>query len=192
MNYKIKTNILTFALGITTFLFISCNVLLPKEIKELEKVEIFSVSKNKKSILLDGVINSSALYKFKFIANENPKIKRIEIKNCDGSINDKINLELAKYIYDNKYDIHLLDNGLIASGGTDLFLAGMQRTKGSNTKIGVHSWAGRGKTATNFPVGHKHHLPYINYYVSVGFTQKKQKISITLPSMRLLQILFTG
>lgn len=28
-------------------------------------------------------------------------------------------------------------------------------------------------TATDFPVGHAYHLTYINYYVSVGFTQQQ-------------------
>lgn len=66
-----------------------------------------------------------------------------------------------------------MENGLIASGGVDFFLAGIQRTKGTNTKIGVHSWSDGNKDATAFPVGHANHLPYINYYVSVGFTQQE-------------------
>ncbi len=65
----------------------------------------------------------------------------------------------------------------MASGGTDFFLAGIKRSVASNTKIGVHSWAGEddGKefTATDFPKGHQYHLPYIAYYVSVGFTQQE-------------------
>ena len=75
-------------------------------------------------------------------------------------------------------NIHLLDDGLIASGGTDFFLAGARRTKGTNTRIGVHSWAGEDDdgnsvTATDFPEGHEYHLPYIEYYVSVGFSQQE-------------------
>ncbi len=172
MKFKIKINILTFGI-ITTFLLMSCNVQFHKEIRILEKAEIFTISSDKKAILLNGVINSSSLDKFKVLAKENQKIKRIEIVNCEGSINDKVNLKLAKYIFDHKYNIHLLDNGLIASGGTDLFLAGYIKPKGSNTKIGVHSWAGNNNTATDFPVGHANHLPYINYYVSIGFTQQQ-------------------
>lgn len=154
-------------------LFSSCSLFNRAGLGKYEKAEIFSISKNKNAIVLDGVINSSALKKFQIIANENQGIKRIEIVNCDGSINDDVNLELAKYIYQNEYDIHLLDSGLIASGGTDLFLAGRKRTVGKNTKIGVHSWAGNNKTATDFPIGHANHLPYIEYYVSVGYTQKQ-------------------
>jgi hypothetical protein len=40
------------------------------------------------------------------------------------------------------------------------------------------SWAGEesgGKkiSATDFPKGHKNHLPYIRYYTNVGFTQEQ-------------------
>ena len=38
----------------------------------------------------------------------------------------------------------------------------------------MHSWSdGNGTQATDFAVGHAYHLPYINYYVSVGFTQQQ-------------------
>lgn len=175
MNFNPYVKILSYSLGSILFSFFvtSCQILNPKEINDLEKAEIFSISDDKKTISLDGVINSSALDKFKILATSNPKIKHIEIVNCDGSINDEVNLKLAKYIYDHKYDIHLLDYGLIASGGTDLFLAGRKRSIGSNTKIGVHSWARDNEVATDFPIGHTNHLPYINYYVSVDFTQQQ-------------------
>ena len=150
----------------------SCRLLLPKEIRELEKREIFSISKDKKKIILNGEINTSAFEKFILLAEQYPTVKKIEIINCLGSINDEVNLELARYIQDNKYDIHLLDNGSVASGGTDLFLAGRKRTMGNNTKVGVHSWAGLRKTATDFPKGHRNHLPYIKYYEAIGFNQK--------------------
>lgn len=44
--------------------------------------------------------------------------------------------------------------------------------------IGVHSWAteddnGNPISATDYPVGHVEHLPYINYYVDVVFTQQE-------------------
>jgi hypothetical protein len=39
----------------------------------------------------------------------------------------------------------------------------------------VNYWAGVTVTANDFPVGHANHLPYINYYVSVGFTQQQSE-----------------
>lgn len=170
---KAKYSIVVLNAILFSLLITGCSILIPKEIRELEQLEIFAVAENGEAIVLDGVINSSALDQFKVLASEYPGIKRIEIVNCDGSINDEVNLVLAKYVYDNQYDIHLLDNGLVASGGTDLFLAGHKRSKGASTKIGVHSWAGGNKTATDFPVGHANHLPYIDYYVSIGFTEQQ-------------------
>ena len=157
---------------VVLFLNMGCGSL-PDELKMLEGLTIFKISNDKKSIVLEGVINSSAYDVFKDLTDENPQIKRLEIVNCEGSINDDVNLKLAKYVHEEGFNTHLNDNGLVASGGTDLFLAGKKRTKGVNTKIGVHSWAGRNVTATDFPVGHKNHLPYIEYYVSVGFTQQQ-------------------
>lgn len=164
----------TLQLGILTILISSCNPF-RHEIKELENATIFTISTNQKAILLDGVINSSAYNAFKLLCEENPTIKQLNIVNCDGSINDDINLKLSKYIYDKGFDIHLNDNGLIASGGTDLFLAGHKRTLGKNTKVGVHSWGDSNQNikATDFPKGHKFHLPYIEYYQSIGFTKQQ-------------------
>jgi hypothetical protein len=126
---------------------------------------------------MNGVINSKSLKNFNNIYSAYPNIKNINIKTCEGSMDDETNLLLSAKVHELKINIHLMDNGLIASGGVDFFLAGIKRTMGSNTKIGVHSWAGSnddGKevTAKYFPVGHQFHLPYINYYKNVGFTQK--------------------
>lgn len=69
----------------------------------------------------------------------------------------------------------MLDEGFIASGGTDFFLAGAKRSKGNNTKIGVHAWAGGGKEATDFPEGDPEHQKYIDYYIAVGFSPDQAK-----------------
>lgn len=167
-----------FALSVSAIMScVSCNKNddTNSEIEAIEKTDIFSTI-NSETIMLDGVINSKALTEFNNLYAKNTGIKTINIKQCDGSINDEINLELSKRIHYLNLNTHLMDNGLIASGGVDFFLAGIKRTKGTNTKIGVHSWAGDGATATDFPVGHDNHLPYINYYVSVGFTQQQAEV----------------
>lgn len=148
---------------------------LPQELEYLEEQKIFTISPDHKSIVLDGVINSSAFDDFKELATTYPDAKLVIIINCDGSINDDVNLELAAYIHEHGFNTHLKAFGLIASGGTDLFLAGINRTVGENTKIGVHSWAGEDEKATDFPKGHKHHQPYIDYYKSLGFTPEEAK-----------------
>lgn len=130
------------------------------------------------TIELDGVINSASLNHFNALIDSYPNINTIHIINCDGSEDDEINLQLSALVHQRGTNIHLNDNGLVASGGTDFFLSGERRTKGANTRIGVHSWAGEDDdgneiSATDFPVGHEYHQPYIDYYMSVGFTQQQ-------------------
>lgn len=134
---------------------------------------IFKVLENNTTIEMNGTIDSSSLNNFNNLVMDFPNVNKINIINCDGSSDDQINLQLSLKVHQKRMNIHLLDNGEIASGGVDFFLSGIQRTKGTNTGIGVHSWAGDNETATDFPVGHANHLPYINYYVSVGFTQQE-------------------
>ncbi len=134
---------------------------------------IFKVLDNKTTIQMDGILNSSSLDNFNKLEKAFPFVFRINIVNCDGANDDDVNLELSKKIHKKGMQIHLLDNATIAFGGVDFFLAGRMRTRGNNTKIGVRSWTKENVTATDFPVGHENHLRYINYYVSVGFTQKQ-------------------
>lgn len=88
---------------------------------------------------LDGVINSASLNNFNAAIDSYPNINTIHIVNCDGSEDDEANLQLSTLVHQRGTNIHLLDNGLVASGGTDFFLADARRTKGANTRIGVHS-----------------------------------------------------
>ncbi len=134
---------------------------------------IFKVLADDTTVEMNGTISSSSLTNFNSLEANFLNINKINIKNCDGSSDDEVNLQLSAKVHQKGMNIHLMDNGEIASGGVDFFIAGIQRTKGTNTKIGVHSWAEGSSTATDFPVGHASHLPYINYYISVGFTQQQ-------------------
>lgn len=159
---------IAFSFSLITLLAFSCK----KDSNSNKKEAGIFVLKNDTTLLMDGVINSKSLINFENLFSSNQNIKQINIVNCDGSMDDETNLKLSKKIHELKIKTHILDNGAIASGGVDFFLAGLKRTKGKNTKIGVHSWAGDNEVATDFPVGHKYHLPYIEYYKSVGFIQE--------------------
>lgn len=138
-----------------------------------EKAGIFTVQKDGITVVMDGIIGSNSLVNFSKLLAKYPNISTINIKNCDGSVDDETNLKLSKLVFDKKINTHIMDNGTIASGGTDFFLAGMKRSKGKNTRIGVHSWAGENEVATDFPKGHANHQPYISYYESVGMTRQQ-------------------
>ena len=158
---------------ITSITIISCSKDNDDSTNIDKQFGIFTVLEDSTTVEMNGTIGSSSLINFNKLENTFPNVNKINIKNCDGSSDDDVNLKLSAKVHQKGINIHLMDNGEIASGGVDFFIAGIQRTKGSNTKIGVHSWAGENETATDFPAGHNNHLPYINYYVDVGFTQQQ-------------------
>ncbi len=137
------------------------------------KFGIFKVLEDNTTIEMNGEIRRATLKHFNKLEMRFPNINKINIRECGGSLDDETNFELSKKVHEKGIQIHLLDNGLIASGGVDFFIAGTKRSKGKNCQIGVHAWSGNNETATDFPAGHANHLPYINYYVSVGFSQEE-------------------
>lgn len=121
---------------------------------------------------MDGDIDRSTLNDFNRLIESYPNLKAIHMREVPGSLDDETNLKVALKVHELNMAVHLLDDGLIASGGVDFFLAGTTRTRGENTMIGVHSWSDGNKEATDFAVGHENHLPYINFYKDVGFSQE--------------------
>ncbi len=178
MNTKNLIKILFFALIAISTNLTSCKMSsMALEIRELQKATIFSLSEDKTAIILDGAINNSSYDVFKELYEKNKNVKTINIVTCEGSVNDVVNLKLSKYIFSAGLNIHLMDSGFIASGGTDLFLAGKRRTCGINTKFGVHSWATEDRkgiltTAMDFPKDHENHKMYIKYYQEIGFSKQ--------------------
>ncbi len=163
---------LIFVLWAMSAILVACN---EKEYDSISrKFGIFTVLADNHTVEMKGEIKSKSLKNFKDLLEVYPDINKINIKECGGSLDDEANLKLSRIVHKKGINTHLMDNGEIASGGVDFFLAGIKRTKGKNTKIGVHSWSGdNGEMASNYPVGHANHLPYIKYYVSIGFTQQQ-------------------
>jgi len=132
---------------------------------------IFSLQ-DETTAIMSGDINSKTPKHWDNFIKANAKINRIIMKICPGSADDEANLEVARAVRSQDVSIHLPADAEIASGAVDFFLAGTTRTREAGSKIGVHSWSDGRKDATDFPVGHENHLPYIDYYKEMGFTQE--------------------
>ena len=117
--------------------------------------------------VMNGVIDGEIEDTLKDLLNENPQITTIVMQNVDGSVDDEANLIAAHYVRNQGLNTHIPSSGLVASGGTDFFLAGVKRTAGSNVKIGVHSWSGGSIEAAELPENHIEHKKYLDYYRSM-------------------------
>lgn len=158
-----------FVLLVVTLSITSCSK------KGVAKYGIFTISENSTTVEMDGTINSKSLDNFNSLYAAYPNVTQINIVNCEGSMDDETNLQLSQKVYDLSINTQLLDNAIIASGGVDFFLAGRKRTRGTDTRVGVHSWGSGNSSATDFPVGHSNHQPYIDYYKAIGFSQQESE-----------------
>ncbi len=139
---------------------------------DARKFGIFSVEENGTSVIAEGTIGSQTLDHFNTLLENYPDIDLIKMTDMPGSNDDATNVLLGRAVYNQALSIHIEDNGEIASGAVDLFLAGRERTKGANTKIGVHSWGDGNSEATDFPEDSSEHDLYINYYKDIGLSDE--------------------
>ena len=152
-------------LSISAFLF-GCKNFIELDYEPVE----FKISGE--AVVMTGVIDSDTEETLKTIIDENSQITTIVMQNVEGSVDDEANLILARYVRESSLNTHVPKGGLIASGGTDLFLSGVKRTISSNAKIGVHSWAdGSGNEGAKLPKNHPEHSKYLNYYRTMGIPE---------------------
>lgn len=130
-----------------------------------DKPLIFTVASSTDATL-DGVICSGSLDAFYDMVERFPEIKTLNIDVIEGSADDEVNLLLSREIHDLGMNTHLMRDGLIASGGVDLFLAGVKRTADDQEpKMGVHSWGSSdGMEGNQIPKSHPLHKEYLSYY----------------------------
>lgn len=119
-----------------------------------------------------GYITSSTPTVVQNLIDNNPNVTTIVLLNSGGSEDDQANLTASQLIHNAGYKMYIPSNGSIASGAVDMFIAGTIRVADVGSQVGVHSWSDGTNDATNFPIGHNYHLPYINYYISMGYTQQ--------------------
>lgn len=143
------------------------------EIIILNSIQLTELKVKENTLIMNNEINSKTPEQFKKIFSENPNIDTIIMKEVSGSLDDTANLKISSWIAQKWLTIKLEKDSYIASWGTDFFLAGKHRIIENGAQVWVHSWAGGWKTANDFPVWHENHLPYIEYYKRVGWTQKQ-------------------
>ncbi|WP_291621643.1 alpha/beta fold hydrolase [Colwellia sp.] len=123
------------------------------------------------TVYMNGVIGTDTLAVMQTLFSTYPQINTLVMQNVPGSMDDEINLLASMEIRDRGINTHIPADGMVASGGTDMFLAGVKRSIAPGAKIGVHSWDdGSGKAALDYPRDHQAHVSYLDYYNAIGIT----------------------
>jgi len=117
-----------------------------------------------KTVYMNGLITSNTLTEMTALFEQHPQITTLVMQNVPGSMDDDINLLAAREIRKRGIATHIPADGMVASGGTDMFLAGAKRTIELGSKLGVHSWSSSDQAATDYPRDSQEHVKYLDYY----------------------------
>lgn len=118
--------------------------------------------------VMSGVICSDTPAKVLRLIHEHPSVRTIVMASVPGSIDDEANLRAARYVRKFGFQTVVRNNGSVASGGTDFFLAGKTRTYDPGAKFGIHSWGGPGFQGKDVPRDDPQHELYLKYYEEMG------------------------
>ena len=118
--------------------------------------------------VMTGVIDNEIGAKLETLLERHPEVKTIIMRHVEGSVDDEANLKAARMVRERGLNTLIPADGLVASGGTDFFLAGVRRTVEAGAMIGVHSWSGLTIEGADLPRDHPEHQPYLSYYRAMG------------------------
>ncbi len=120
---------------------------------------------------VSGVVCEGSPAAFSKMLAVHTSLKTLSLVNIDGSADDNANLQLGQLIRKSKMTTSIGKTGHIASGGTDLYLAGTKRKWAEGAKIGVHSWSDGVNDGSHFPMSSPEHKPYLDYYKEMGIPE---------------------
>lgn len=126
-------------------------------------------------LIMEGVIDTYTPKRLAEVLERNPQITTIVLLDVEGSVDDEANFVAGRLVREKGLATHVPANGVIASGGTDFFLAGAKRSIEAGAQIGVHSWAeGFGKNELqggDLGKDHADHKMYLDYYRDMGIPE---------------------
>lgn len=121
--------------------------------------------------LMRGTIDESTPFRVMELVYYHPEVTTIVMTDVPGSVDDDSSLRASRIVRSHGLNTHVPSDGEVASGGTDFFQAGVQRTCGKGALFGVHSWAEFGAEGTDYPRDSEEHEMYLNYYDEMGIPQ---------------------
>ena len=103
---------------------------------------------------------------------EHPEIRTIELVYVPGSLDDESCMRAIRYARAHGFDTEISSGGMVASGGTDFLLAGVNRSCEPGGMVGVHSWSWMGDDGNELPRDHEEHQAYLEFYRDMGIGEE--------------------
>jgi len=133
------------------------------------------------TVRMAGDVTSATPRQFAAMLAAFPGLKRLEMTDCPGSLDEEANLILARAIRRQGMETVVPAGGSIRSGAVELWLAGVTRRAAPDAEFGVHSWADEyGREANDYPANDPVHAEYLGYYREMGMDNAKARAFYTL------------
>ncbi|MEM9250548.1 MAG: alpha/beta hydrolase [Pseudomonadota bacterium] len=111
-----------------------------------------------------GTIDDTTPGVFNAVLARHPQADTLVLRSIAGSVDDDANLAFSRAVRSAGLDTVVPGDGMVASGGTDLFLAGVRRTIEPGACVGVHSWGSGFTSGATVPRSDPVHEAYLSYY----------------------------
>ncbi|WP_338426616.1 alpha/beta hydrolase [Sphingopyxis kveilinensis] len=128
------------------------------------------------TVRMAGDVTSATPRQFAAMMAAFPGLKRIEMIDCPGSLDEDANLALARAIRRAGLETVVPSGGSVRSGAVELWLAGAVRRAAPDAEFGVHSWADEyGRESNDYPADDPVHADYIGLYRELGMDAAKAR-----------------
>ncbi|WP_447759572.1 alpha/beta hydrolase [Sphingopyxis panaciterrae] len=128
------------------------------------------------TVRMAGDVDGATPRQFAAMLAAFPALKRIEMVDCPGSLDEEANLILARAIRRAGMETVVPAGGSVRSGAVELWLAGVKRSAAPDAEFGVHSWADEyGREANDYPANDPVHAEYLGYYREMGLDDAKAR-----------------
>jgi hypothetical protein len=128
------------------------------------------------TVRMAGDVTSATPRQFAAMLAAFPTLKRLEMVDCPGSLDEEANLILARAIRRAGMETVVPAGGSVRSGAVELWLAGVTRRAAPDAEFGVHSWADEyGREANDYPANDPVHAEYLGYYREMGMDDAKAR-----------------
>lgn len=121
--------------------------------------------------IMTGTIDGSTPFRVMELVYYHPEVHTIVMADVPGSVDDESSVRASRIVRTHGLNTHVPSDGEVASGGTDFFQAGVNRTCGKGAKFGVHSWSEFGAQGTDYPRSDEVHQMYLDYCDDMGIPQ---------------------
>ena len=121
--------------------------------------------------IMSGTIGQSTPFRVMELVLFHPEVKTIVMTDVPGSVDDDSSLRASRMVRAHGLNTHVPSDGEVASGGTDFFQAGVQRTCEKGAMFGIHSWAEFGAEGSDYPRESEEHDMYLDYCDEMGIPQ---------------------